>query len=232
MASKSSPAPNTLSNVHPSELSTYHRNARRGNVEAIMGSLKANGQYKPIVVNVGTHTGRPMEVLAGNHTLAAHRNLAELDPTDTRWNSIAVYWVDVDEDRATRIVLADNRTAEDSTYDDVMLYDLIKSLGDDLNGSGFNEHDVDKLSYIDKMFNPDDGDDGPQDYDTTDNETVIVDVGKVPPVCAEVGVVVGRIRAKLPREHYMAWYDGLREEVGYDDEALIVAVLEKLGLNR
>lgn len=230
MASKANPAVNTMTTVPPMGLSTYHRNARRGNIDAIVGSLKANGQYKPIVVNIGTHTGRPNEVLAGNHTLMAFRNLAEMYPTDERWNEIAVYWVDVDEDRATRIVLADNRTAEDSTYDDVMLYDLIKSLGEDLDGSGFTDTDVDKLSYLDKMFNPDDGDEGPDGYDTTDNETVVIDVGKLPPVCAEVGVVVGRIRFKMARDTYVAWYDDLREQVGYDDDALAAAVQDRLGM--
>lgn len=231
MASNS-PVVGTTTTVLPSELSTYYKNARRGNIDAILGSLKANGQYKPIVVNLGTHTGRPNEVLAGNHTLMAFRNLAELNPTDERWNKISVHWVDVDEDRATRIVLADNRTAEDSTYDDVMLYDLIKSLGTDLDGSGFTDTDVDKLSYLDKMFNPDDGDEGPQDYETTDNETVVIDVGKLPPVCAEVGIVVGRVRVKLAREIYVTWFDELREQVGYDDAALTAAVLGRLGLSQ
>lgn len=39
----------------------YGRNPRRGNVPAIMESLKHNGQYKPIVVRAGTN-----EVLAGS----------------------------------------------------------------------------------------------------------------------------------------------------------------------
>ena len=57
-------------------LSHYYRNARRGNIKAIAESLRANGQYKPIVVNKGTKTGRPDEVLVGNHTLDAAIRLA------------------------------------------------------------------------------------------------------------------------------------------------------------
>jgi hypothetical protein len=229
MASKSSPTPGTLSNVHPSELSIYHRNARRGNVDAIAGSLRTNGQYRPIVVNVGTHTGRPNEVLAGNHTLMAFRNLSELNPTDERWAEIAVFWVDVDEDRATRIVLADNRTAEDSTYDDVVLYDLIKSLGDDLDGTGFNDNDVSRLGYLDKFFSgPAEGTDG--DTIGEDDPNITVEIGKTPKQCAEVGLTVGAIRAKVPREVYLSWYDDFREEIGYDDESLQAEVLRRLGL--
>lgn len=55
-------------NLPLTQLNTFHKNPRRGDVEAIKGSLVANGQYRPIVVNKGTHTGRPFEVLAGNRT--------------------------------------------------------------------------------------------------------------------------------------------------------------------
>lgn len=49
------------------KLNHYHKNPRRGNVEKVAESLKSNGQFKPIVVNRGTLTGRPNEILAGNH---------------------------------------------------------------------------------------------------------------------------------------------------------------------
>lgn len=55
------------------DLNLYHKNPRMGDVDAIAGSLQAHGQFRPIVVNEGTHTGRPMETLAGNHTLKAIR---------------------------------------------------------------------------------------------------------------------------------------------------------------
>jgi len=229
MASKTNPRVGTLSHVSPSELALYHRNARIGNVTAIMGSLQTNDQYKPIVVNIGTHTGRPNEVLAGNHTLKAFRNLGEKFPDDPRWTKIAVYWVDVDEDRATRIVLADNRTAEDSTYDDVMLYDLIKSLDGQIEGTGFTDDDVSRLAELDKFFSgPSDNDGG--DEVNSDNPDVVVELGKQPKECAEVGLTVGAIRVKVPREVYTSWYDDLRDEVGYDDESLREAVLERLGM--
>lgn len=53
--------------LHPSELNLYFRNPRVGNVDVIKSSLRAHSQYKPILVNKGTYTGRPNEVLAGNH---------------------------------------------------------------------------------------------------------------------------------------------------------------------
>lgn len=56
-----------------SDLSTYHKNPRRGDVDAIAESLKARGQYRPIVVNIGTHASHDYEILAGNHTYLAAR---------------------------------------------------------------------------------------------------------------------------------------------------------------
>lgn len=40
----------TITRIPPSELNTYHRNPRRGDVSAIAASLKAHDQYKPICV--------------------------------------------------------------------------------------------------------------------------------------------------------------------------------------
>lgn len=118
------------------ELRTYHRNPRVGNTDAIAQSLRVNGQYRPIVVNRGTHTGRPNEVLAGNHTLKAARDLG--------WETIAAVTVDVDEDQAARIVLADNKTADDAAYDDRLLLELLADLPD-LEGTGYRPKDIEEI---------------------------------------------------------------------------------------
>ena len=130
----------------PGELTPFHKNPRRGNVPAIAESLATNGQFRPIVVNAGTHTGRPNEVLAGNHTLLAALMLEEegrgLD------GGLDCYVVDVTDREAERIVLADNRTADLGSYDDDGLLDLLESLGDDLSGTGYADDDVQMLRDI------------------------------------------------------------------------------------
>lgn len=118
------------------DLRTYHRNPRRGDVTVIRRSLVVNGQYRPLVVNRGTHTGRSNEVLAGNHTLAAAR--------DEGWPEIAVCWVDVDDDQAARIVAADNRTADLASYDERLLVELLGDLPD-LDGTGYDPGDLEDL---------------------------------------------------------------------------------------
>jgi hypothetical protein len=130
--------------IAPNELSTYYRNARRGDLDAIESSLLINGQYKPIVANIGTHTGRPLEVLAGNHTLMAYRNLAERNPFDATWRKIKVRWVDIDEDRCTRIVIADNGTFDAGEgYDDSIVWELVQQVGPE--GTGYDDADMDRL---------------------------------------------------------------------------------------
>lgn len=126
------------------DLNTHHNNPRRGNIDAIAESLRTHGQFRPLVVNAGTHTGRPNEVLAGNHTLLAARELAG---TDHEFTELDCYVIDVDADEATRIVLADNRLADLGSYDDAVLLDLLDSQ-DDLTGTGYSDDDVEMLRDI------------------------------------------------------------------------------------
>ena len=113
------------------QLHTYARNPRRGHLESIKESLERNGQYRPIVVN-----RRTMEVLAGNHTLEAAHQLG--------WDEIAVTFVDADEERAKRIVLADNRTSDLAGYNPEALAELLAELPE-LSGTGYDEDDLDAL---------------------------------------------------------------------------------------
>ena len=114
-------------------LNPYGKNPRQGNVEAIKESLQHHGQYKPIVVRTGTN-----EILAGNHTAKAARELG--------WTDIAATFVDVTDDQAARIVLVDNRTNDLAGYDETALAELLDSLTD-LDGTGFDQAAVDDLVF-------------------------------------------------------------------------------------
>lgn len=122
------------------KLKYYYENPRRGNVEKVAESLKANGQFKPIVVNRGKKTGRENEILAGNHTAKAARSLG--------WTQINVTWVDVDDEHARRIVLADNGSTDDATYDVQVLAKLLdtqKNTVGHLVGTTYNDDVLGKL---------------------------------------------------------------------------------------
>jgi DNA modification methylase len=120
------------------ELKPYAGNARVGNVDMIAESLEVNGQYRPIVVNRRTN-----EVLAGNHTLKAAKQLG--------WETIAATFVDVDDEAAARIVLVDNRSNDVAEYDNRALLDLLQSL-DGLDGTGFDQASIDDL--VAELFEP------------------------------------------------------------------------------
>lgn len=120
-----------------SDLSTYHKNPRRGDVDAIAESLKARGQYRPIVVNIGTHASHDYEILAGNHTYLAAKKLG--------WKTIQATTVDVDDDQAAQIVLADNRLADLGGYDDETLSALLSDVSS-LDGLGWSQDDVYELA--------------------------------------------------------------------------------------
>lgn len=96
-------------------------NPRRGNVDAIMASLKEFGQVTPIVVRPngdGTST-----VLAGNHRVEAARRLG--------WSHIAVVEYDADDTTAVAFALTDNRSSDLGTVDSEMLYDVIVEVLDE-----------------------------------------------------------------------------------------------------
>lgn len=122
----------TIYDVPVSALREYRNNPRVGNVPAIAESLKANGQFRPIVVWRETH-----EILAGNHTWKAAKELG--------WETINVTYVEnITEEQAKRIVLADNRSGELGTYDEKKLADLLESL-ENLDGTGYDSEYLDTL---------------------------------------------------------------------------------------
>ncbi|MFJ4010339.1 ParB/RepB/Spo0J family partition protein [Streptomyces sp. NPDC090026] len=122
--------------VPVADLAPYHRNPRTGDLDAIAESLSIHGQYRAIVVNRGSLTGRPNEVLAGNHTLKAARKLG--------WDKIAVTWLDVDDEAAAKIVVVDNRTSDLAGYDTALLADILTDLPD-LQGTGYDQEQLDQL---------------------------------------------------------------------------------------
>lgn len=110
-------------------------NPRRGDLDAITSSITANGFFGACVVQRSTKF-----ILIGNHRWLAAREAGE--------QSIPVLWVDVDDEQARRIMVADNRTAELATWDAESLSTLLTELaGTDagLEGVGFTDDDLQQL---------------------------------------------------------------------------------------
>lgn len=138
------PAPPTLEiTYYPvTDLRPYYRNAHKGNTKRIRGSLRDHRQYKTITVNKGTHTGRPNEVLCGNHTLDA--------AAAEGWPTLGAVTIDVGEDEAAQINLIDNPRAgnpQDLDYDERLLLELLTGLPS-LDGTGYDPHDIANLAAL------------------------------------------------------------------------------------
>lgn len=106
-------------------------NPRNGDTDAIIESLRTNGLYRPLYVQRSTG-----HIVAGNHTYAA---MLELGAT-----AVPVMWLDVDDDKALRIMLADNRLADLGQYDNGLLVQLLQDL-DSLTGTGYDERAIERL---------------------------------------------------------------------------------------
>jgi ParB family chromosome partitioning protein len=108
-------------------------NPRRGNLETIKTSIETLGFYQPIIIQESTGY-----VIAGNHRLTAAREL--------KMAEVPVVVLPVGEEQARRMVLMDNKSGDDATYNTDL---LVEQLGwfdiDDLEGTGWSQEEVEKL---------------------------------------------------------------------------------------
>jgi ParB/RepB/Spo0J family partition protein len=93
----------------------HPRNPRRGNVESIQESIQENGFYGAVIVQRSTGY-----IIAGCHRWKAAKANGAVQ--------IPAFFVDVDDDRALRILLADNRTNDLAGYDEQSLTALLSEL--------------------------------------------------------------------------------------------------------
>jgi hypothetical protein len=140
----------TYEMISISQLQQHPDNPRRGNVAMIKDSVDTNGFYGALIVQRSTH-----RVLAGNHRLQAAQQAGITE--------LPVLWVDVDDDKARRILLADNRTNDTASYDETALIALLQDLDMSewsLAGTGYEAADLDDLLVQQENDTPRPGPDG------------------------------------------------------------------------
>lgn len=116
------------------DLVPHPRNPRQGDVGAIHESIQANGWYGALIVQASTQ-----HVCAGNHRLLALKA--------TGATEVPILELDIPDDVALRILLADNRTNDLATYDDALLLEILiaEAQAGNLVGTGYTGDDVDQL---------------------------------------------------------------------------------------
>lgn len=143
------------------QLRQHPDNPNNGDVDALEESIEVNGFYSPIVVQRSTRY-----ILAGNHRyLAAMRLHAREIPT---------IWLDVDDDSARRIMLADNQITRRGHDDEAMLANMLQDvyatdLG--LSGTGYDNRMMAKL--LADLNEPVDFDANPLVDDRLDEQSTI-----------------------------------------------------------
>lgn len=122
---------------HPTDRVRPHpRNARDWHRDGIRESLEQNDQYRPLIVQRSTNY-----ILAGNGTYSVATE-------DLGWDRMHVLLIDVDDDTALRILLADNKLADQSGYALDGLTDLLRDVAElpgGLVGTGYDAVDLEEL---------------------------------------------------------------------------------------
>jgi ParB-like chromosome segregation protein Spo0J len=116
-------------------LEPHPDNPRKGDTKAIAESIQENGFFGAVLAQ----TSRK-RILAGEHRWKAAKAKGH--------KKIPVLWVDVDDDRARRILLADNKTQDLATYDEAAVLAILDDLGADtsaLAGTGWNMDEYEDL---------------------------------------------------------------------------------------
>ena len=116
------------------DLRPHPKNPNQGDIGEIFSSIEENGFYGTIVAQRSTGF-----IIAGNHRYLAAR--------EAKLAQVPVAWIDVDDERAMRIMLADNRVAELAVRDDLQLSEILASLANTtgLQGTGYDGDYLDEL---------------------------------------------------------------------------------------
>lgn len=116
------------------DIAVYPQNAKQGDIRAIRESIRKNGFYGTLIVQKSTGY-----ILVGNHRYKA--GMLE------GMTEFPVTLLDIDDQHARRINLADNRTAELGDYDRDALALLLQQQHDEdtLVGTGWLESDLKRL---------------------------------------------------------------------------------------
>lgn len=115
-------------------LRLHPKNPKKGNVDAIGQSLEENDFYGAILVQKSTGY-----MLAGNHRWKSAR--------EKGLREVPVIYIDCDDAKAEKILLADNRIADLGTYDDSILLMLLeeRSKEGSLAGTGYGDADLERM---------------------------------------------------------------------------------------
>lgn len=198
------------------ELIPYARNARVHSyeqVQQIAASIAEFGVTNPVLV------WKNNEIIAGHGRVMAMKLLLERDPV--KWEYLRQVDVrrcdDLTDQQRRALILADNKLAENATWDDLLLESEIFELQD----SGF---DIGLMG-----FDPDDFVNLPDELEDSVQQTrPKAFVEKIEP--ADTWLVIGPYRISIARAAFLRWQEEIRSKVGFDQPAILSEICKRIGL--
>lgn len=196
------------------EIERHPENANQGDVDALEESVAVNGFYQPVIVQASTGY-----IIAGNHRWEVARKMGA--------ESIPAIFLDVDDEQARRMMVADNRITRLGSDDPSQLLDLLDSLaGTDygLLGTGFDSATLQRL--LDEAEEPLQFDPEPEpEPDARGSDPWFIDPGDMSDEGELLTVKVSRRDGQVLTEHD---YNAIRLALGLNK--LSVGVLAQYGI--
>lgn len=208
-----------IAQVPVANLVPYRNNARihsEAQIELIAGSIQRFGFLNPVIANRKTRT-----VIAGHGRLMAAKQLGMAE--------VPVILVDsIKNERA--YIIADNRIAEDSFWDNRMLAEALQGLSkDQAAATGLSDAELAALAdALLPQFEPPPADEGEEDEGDAAAEEA--PGGEKEPKVYDVRATLGEYKASIPRVKYDQLVRDLRIQFNYDEELILAEIQRRLGL--
>lgn len=120
------------------EIEQHPDNANNGDTEALRESIETNGFFSPVIVQSSTGY-----IIAGNHRYQVANEIGMV--------TIPAIFLDVDDEQAKRMMLADNRITRLGHDDPALLMNLLEELAESdmgLMGTGFSQRELQTLQDL------------------------------------------------------------------------------------
>lgn len=196
--------------VDPRQLIPHPDNPQEGDKEAIAESIEENGFFGYVIVQKSTN-----RVIAGWHRCS--------EAVKAGMQSIPAMVVDVSDEQATRILLADNRTQsrmKGAARNDRLIENLkrIQATKGNLRGTGYSKDNLEKLRQELEPPPP------PEDVDS-DSPTTAASIQR-----PRVGISVASLRGYVAGADFEDWVSKLKMKSGFDRNTMLKSVKSLLGI--
>lgn len=203
----------SFAEVDPKTLQPHPDNPQEGDKEAIAESIDENGFFGYVIVQKSTN-----RVIAGWHRCS--------EAIKAGLETIPAMILDVSDDQAVRVLLADNRTQsrmKGSVRNDRLVENLkrIQAKKGTLRGTGYSG---DHLAKLRKDLEP--------PPPPPDDEEIASDIGTGAVQKPKVGISVASLRGYVNGAEFEEWSNKVKMQSGYDRNVVVRLIQDLLGIGR